>query len=177
MQTRPAVAYTTLAAATLLVAFLLHYPSLFEPRWYGDEGIFASVAESLRHGRMLYSGSWDNKPPLIYFTYAGIQAAFGTGMFPLHLVAVPARLEQRGVAQHEGERERRRDEERRDGATTEQARNRTLIWAGRERALFGDPHSLCSFGATSLRPSFPGEPDDRHASAECEECPCGMRDE
>jgi hypothetical protein len=32
--------------------------------------------------------AWDNKPPLIYFTYAGIQAAFGTGVFPLHLVAM-----------------------------------------------------------------------------------------
>jgi 4-amino-4-deoxy-L-arabinose transferase-like glycosyltransferase len=76
-----------LIAATFALAFVLRYPSLFEPRWYGDEGIFASVAESLRHGRMLYSGAWDNKPPLIYFTYACIQSAFGTGMFPLHLVA------------------------------------------------------------------------------------------
>lgn len=76
-----------LIAALFALTFALRYPSLFEPRWYGDEGIFAAVAENLRHGRMLYSGAWDNKPPLIYFTYAAIQSAFGTGMFPLHLVA------------------------------------------------------------------------------------------
>jgi Dolichyl-phosphate-mannose-protein mannosyltransferase len=87
MQTRPAVAYTTLAAATLLVAFLLHYPSLFEPRWYGDEGIFAAVAQNIRHGETLYAGAWDNKPPLIFFTYAGIQSTLGSSVFALHLVA------------------------------------------------------------------------------------------
>jgi Dolichyl-phosphate-mannose-protein mannosyltransferase len=78
---------TLLVAATFILASALRYPSLFEPRWYGDEGIFASVAENVRHGHMLYSGAWDNKPPLIYFTYALIQAAFGTKMLPLHLVA------------------------------------------------------------------------------------------
>jgi hypothetical protein len=74
-------------ALPLALGFLLRYPSLFEPRWYGDEGIFAAVAGNLRHGRMLYSGAWDNKPPLIFFTYAGIQSLFGNGVFALHLVA------------------------------------------------------------------------------------------
>ena len=87
MPTRPAIAYTATATATLAVAFLLHFPSLYEPRWYGDEGIFAAVAYNVRHGATLYSGAWDNKPPLIFFTYAGIQSAFGTGVFPLHLAA------------------------------------------------------------------------------------------
>ncbi len=87
MSTRPAIAYTATATATLAIAFLLHFPSLYEPRWYGDEGIFAAVAYNVRHGATLYAGAWDNKPPLIFFTYAGIQSAFGTGVFPLHLVA------------------------------------------------------------------------------------------
>lgn len=87
MRTRPAIAYTAAAAATLAVAFLLHVPSLYEPRWYGDEGIFAAVAYNVRHGATLYSGAWDNKPPLIFFTYAALQSAFGTGVFPLHLAA------------------------------------------------------------------------------------------
>ena len=81
-----------LIPALLALTFVLRYPSLFEPRWYGDEGIFAAVAENMRHGRLLYSGAWDNKPPLIYFTYAAIQSAFGTGMFPLHLVATVSAL-------------------------------------------------------------------------------------
>jgi Dolichyl-phosphate-mannose-protein mannosyltransferase len=80
-------AYATLAAATLAVAFLLHYPSLFEPRWYGDEGIFAGIAQNIRHGQTLYADAWDNKPPLIFFTYAAIQALFGPSIRALHLVA------------------------------------------------------------------------------------------
>ncbi len=85
--TVPGSISTLLVSVTFILAFALRYPSLFEPRWYGDEGIFASVAENVRHGHMLYSGAWDNKPPLIYFTYAIIQAVFGTTMFPLHTVA------------------------------------------------------------------------------------------
>jgi hypothetical protein len=77
--------FLALAAVTLLAGFALRYPSLYEPRWYGDEGIFAAIAQNMREGRTLYSQAWDNKPPLIYFTYAGIQSLFGTGMFALHL--------------------------------------------------------------------------------------------
>ena len=78
-------------AGTFLLAVVLRYPSLFEPHWYGDEGIFAAIATNLRDGRMLYAAAWDNKPPLIYFTYAAIQAAAGVGVFPLHLAALAAR--------------------------------------------------------------------------------------
>ena len=84
---RRSIAPALLIAATFALTFVLRYPSFFEPRWYGDEGIFASVAASLRHGHMLYSGAWDNKPPLIYFTYAGIQSVAGTGELPLHIAA------------------------------------------------------------------------------------------
>src|SRR5213595_3223586 len=83
---RDQLIFAILAVATLVLAFLLRYPSLYEPRWYGDEGIFAGVAENVRHGETLYSQAWDNKPPLVFFTYAGIQAIFGTGIFPLHLI-------------------------------------------------------------------------------------------
>lgn len=54
----------------LFVFFLLRLPSLFEPYWYGDEGIYHVLGRGLREGRMLYSGVWDNKPPLLYFVYA-----------------------------------------------------------------------------------------------------------
>lgn len=50
--------------------FLLRLPSLFEPYWYGDEGIYQIVGLALREGRMLYAEAWDNKPPLLYLTYA-----------------------------------------------------------------------------------------------------------
>jgi 4-amino-4-deoxy-L-arabinose transferase-like glycosyltransferase len=80
------------AALTLVVAFALRYPSLFEPRWYGDEGIFAAIAENLRAGRMLYAEAWDNKPPGIFVTYAVTQALFGSGVMPIHAVVTVAVL-------------------------------------------------------------------------------------
>lgn len=84
--------YVALAAATLLLAFALRFASLDEPRWYGDEGIFAAIAQNIRSGTTLYSGAWDNKPPLIFYTYAAIQTSFGTSVFALHLVATIAVL-------------------------------------------------------------------------------------
>ncbi|MDE3096299.1 MAG: hypothetical protein KGK07_09910 [Chloroflexota bacterium] len=89
---RPSLPAALAIAATFVLAFVLRYPSLFEPHWYGDEGIFAAIAANIRDGRMLYSAAWDNKPPLIYFTYAAIQAAAGVGMFPLHLAAMAVAL-------------------------------------------------------------------------------------
>jgi hypothetical protein len=50
--------------------FLLRLPSLFEPYWYGDEGIYETIGLAMRHGRLLYQGIWDNKPPLLYVLYA-----------------------------------------------------------------------------------------------------------
>jgi 4-amino-4-deoxy-L-arabinose transferase-like glycosyltransferase len=50
--------------------FVLRLPSLFEPYWYGDEGIYQVIGMALRQGRFLYSGIWDNKPPLLYLFYA-----------------------------------------------------------------------------------------------------------
>jgi hypothetical protein len=58
---------------TIFIAFLffiLRLPSLFEPLWYGDEGIYQVIGTSLNHGKLLYSQVFDNKPPLLYWTYA-----------------------------------------------------------------------------------------------------------
>ena len=49
---------------------LLRFPSLFEPYWYGDEGIYQVIGIALRQGRILYSEIWDNKPPVLYLIYA-----------------------------------------------------------------------------------------------------------
>ncbi len=56
--------------ATSLAFFLLRLPSLIEPNWYGDEGIYQVMGQALDKGRLLYSQIWDNKPPLLYLTYA-----------------------------------------------------------------------------------------------------------
>ncbi len=55
---------------TTVIFFLLRLPSLFEPYWYGDEGIYEVIGFALRHGRLLYSDIWDNKPPVLYLIYA-----------------------------------------------------------------------------------------------------------
>jgi 4-amino-4-deoxy-L-arabinose transferase-like glycosyltransferase len=58
----------------LLIAFIgffgLRFPSLFEPNWYGDEGIYQAIGLAMDRGRILYSQIWDNKPPLLYIVYA-----------------------------------------------------------------------------------------------------------
>jgi hypothetical protein len=59
---------------TLLLFSLLRLPSFFEPNWYGDEGIYQVLGRAVRTGRVLYSGIWDNKPPLLYLTYALVDA-------------------------------------------------------------------------------------------------------
>ena len=69
----------------LFVTFILRFPSLFEPFWYGDEGIFAAVGRNLNFGGVLYQTAWDNKPPAIYLTYAVIFKLFGVSMFWLRL--------------------------------------------------------------------------------------------
>lgn len=50
--------------------FLIRLPSLFEPYWYGDEGIYQTLGIAIRSDRLLYRDIWDNKPPLIYLLYS-----------------------------------------------------------------------------------------------------------
>jgi len=64
----------------LLIAFtflILRLPSLFEPNWYGDEGIYLVLGQAVRKGLILYSQIHDNKPPTLYFLAALSQTVFG----------------------------------------------------------------------------------------------------
>ena len=70
--------------AASFIFFLLRLPSLFEPNWYGDEGIYQVIGYGIRHGRTLYSGVWDNKPPLLYYLY-GI---FNGDQFSIRLASI-----------------------------------------------------------------------------------------
>ena len=54
----------------LFAFFLLRLPSLFEPHWYGDEGIYQTIGTAINQGKLLYRDIWDNKPPLLYLVYA-----------------------------------------------------------------------------------------------------------
>lgn len=67
-----------------VVFFLLRWPSLFEPYWYGDEGIYQAVGMLLNSGQSLYSGAWDNKPPLLYVLYA----IFSSDQFSLRVLSL-----------------------------------------------------------------------------------------
>ncbi len=64
--------------------FLLRLPSLFEPNWYGDEGIYQAIGLALNQGRILYSQIWDNKPPLLYILYAFLHS----DQFTIRLVSL-----------------------------------------------------------------------------------------
>jgi hypothetical protein len=54
----------------ILAAILLRIPSLFEPYWYGDEGIYLTIGLGLRRGLELYKQIHDNKPPFLYLMAA-----------------------------------------------------------------------------------------------------------
>ena len=50
--------------------FMLRLPSIIEPYWYGDEGIYQVIGQEMHQGKDLYKDIWDNKPPLLYVIYA-----------------------------------------------------------------------------------------------------------
>lgn len=67
-----------------LIFFFLRFPSLFEPYWYGDEGIYQVIGSAMHNGRLLYRDIWDNKPPLLYIIYALFQSdQFSVRVFSL----------------------------------------------------------------------------------------------
>lgn len=66
----------------------LRLPSLFEPYWYADEGIYLTLGNAIRHGVTLYSGIHDNKPPILYYLAALGHTVFGFRLILL-LVMIP----------------------------------------------------------------------------------------
>ncbi|TSC85278.1 MAG: Uncharacterized protein G01um101416_984 [Microgenomates group bacterium Gr01-1014_16] len=67
----------------LAAVIVLRVPSLFEPYWYGDEGIYLTVGQALDRGEALYKDIHDNKPPLLYW----MAAAAGGNQFWFKLLA------------------------------------------------------------------------------------------
>ena len=53
-----------------VVFFILRLPSLFEPDWYGDEGVYQVLGIAIKAGRLLYRDIFDNKPPFLYLLYS-----------------------------------------------------------------------------------------------------------
>ncbi len=54
----------------LLLIVVFRIPTFFEPYSYGDETIYLTLGEGVRHGLTLYKDIHDNKPPLLYATAA-----------------------------------------------------------------------------------------------------------
>ncbi len=66
------------------VAFLLTHLIAFQ---YGrDQGIYAVVAQRMLEGVPPYRGTWDFKPPGIFFVYALAQALFGPHMYAVRIL-------------------------------------------------------------------------------------------
>lgn len=61
----------------IFVFLFLRLPSLFEPYWYGDEGIYLTLGQAIRQGELLYRQIYDNKPPTLYYLAALSQTVFG----------------------------------------------------------------------------------------------------
>src|SRR5258708_4442221 len=56
--------------AIMALVLLTRIPSFFEPYFYGDEMIYLTLGNAVRHGLTLYKQIHDNKPPLLYLTAA-----------------------------------------------------------------------------------------------------------
>lgn len=54
----------------MLLVVVLRIPSLYEPYWYGDEGIYLVLGQGLKKGLVFYRDIHDNKPPLLYILAA-----------------------------------------------------------------------------------------------------------
>jgi len=53
--------------ALWLLVIVLRLPSLAEPYWYGDEAIYLTIGNALRHGQDMYAQIVDHKTPFIYY--------------------------------------------------------------------------------------------------------------
>ena len=60
----------------LALVLILRIPTFFEPYNYGDEMIYLTLGQGIRQGIHLYSGIYDNKPPLLYLTAAAAGSLF-----------------------------------------------------------------------------------------------------
>ena len=75
---------TLIVATTLLVLFFALPILSFPPG--RDQGTYLQIGQSLLQGKHLYVDLWDNKPPGIFYIYAGIARIFGRVMWSVAVV-------------------------------------------------------------------------------------------
>jgi 4-amino-4-deoxy-L-arabinose transferase-like glycosyltransferase len=76
------------AVPGLLTLLVLRLPSVMEPHWYTDEAGYVNVARSLLNGKILYSQTWNNKPPLMLWTIASEVKLLGSSESGLHILTL-----------------------------------------------------------------------------------------
>ena len=72
----------------LVTLVILRLPSLMEPHWYTDEAGYVNVARELLSGKILYSQTWNNKPPGMLWTIALEVKLFGSSEIGLHVLTL-----------------------------------------------------------------------------------------
>ncbi len=80
-------------ALILFSIFLFRLPSLYEPFWYGDEGIYLVLGQAVRKGLVLYRDIHDNKPPLLYWLAAVSENLFWFKFILLQFSDIPILLQ------------------------------------------------------------------------------------
>jgi hypothetical protein len=80
--------YTIFISILILTLILLRIPSLFEPHWYGDEGVFSSLANAFDFGKVLYKDLWSNLPPGIFFIYYMANLSSSLSLFIAKAIAL-----------------------------------------------------------------------------------------
>jgi len=78
-------------SATLggLGACLLSLPLLRFDFWF-DQGVFATIADTLRAGGMAYRDAWEHKPPGIFFVYAAAFSILGRDIWAVRVLEIVA---------------------------------------------------------------------------------------
>ena len=69
--------FSAFVVATFLLGLLLRVPTFSRPLLSDDEAIYATTADALARGDLLYRDVVDHKPPLIYHIYQAGFAALG----------------------------------------------------------------------------------------------------
>src|SRR5258706_12678477 len=75
-----------LGIALAMTAYL--FVNILMYRYGRDQGIYATVADSMLRGGMPYRDAWDFKPPGIYLIYAATRAVLGPGQWAIRVVEV-----------------------------------------------------------------------------------------
>ena len=77
------------ALALVLLTVVTRLPALIHPRAIDDEAIYAVVADEIVDGGKPYRDAIERKPPLLFWTYAGVFRMMGKYNWPaLHLFAL-----------------------------------------------------------------------------------------